>query len=184
VPNVSRAQKAADAPPQQVTKSAAVQRADTSVPVTPLPVQRETLPNARPSAVTPQQANTSVPVPAPTAAPAVTPAPRENAAEQIGNVIDAYARALETLDVSELRRVYPSMSSQQRSAWEDFFQSIRSLKATLAVGSFQLDGASAEAQVTGSLDYVTSAGATQHRNMRFVATLKRDRGAWTLAAVR
>ena len=98
-------------------------------------------------------------------------------------VIAAYARALETLDLNELRHVYPAMSAQQRNAFGDFFRSIRTLKATLSVAGLQVDGGSAEAQVTGSFDYVTTSGSTEQRNVRFVATLRRDKGAWGLAAV-
>jgi hypothetical protein len=146
-------------------------------------VPRETLPNAGPPAVT-QQTTPTIPPPTAAPTPAVAAAPRENVADLVANIIGSYARALETLDVNELRRVYPSMSGPQRSAWEDFFHSIRSLKATLGVNNLQVDGSSAEALVGGSLDYVTSTGAAEHRSMHFAATLKRDRGAWTLAAVK
>jgi hypothetical protein len=113
----------------------------------------------------------------------VAPAPRDNVSEQVAGVIVAYARALESLDLAELRRVYPSMSTQQRTAFEDFFRSIRTLKATLSVAGLQVDGASAEAQVTGAFDYVTTGGANEHRDVRFTATLHRERGAWSLSAV-
>ena len=136
----------------------------------------------RASAVT----QSSAVVPPATAAPAPTVAaapPRENVSEQVAAVIAAYARALETLDLNELRRVYPSMSAQQRNAFGDFFRSIRTLKATLAVAGLQVDGGAAEAQVTGSFDYVTTNGSPQQRDVRFVATLRRDKGTWGLAAV-
>ena len=143
-------------------------------------------PSDRASAVTQQQSQTTAAVPPPTAAPAPTVAPpptRENVNEQVAAVIAAYARALETLDLNELRHVYPAMSAQQRNAFGDFFRSIRTLKATLSVAGLQVDGGSAEAQVTGSFDYVTTSGSTEQRNVRFVATLRRDKGAWALAAV-
>jgi serine/threonine protein kinase len=141
-------------------------------------------PTDRASAVTQQQASTTVPPPTAAPAPTVAPPPaRENVSEQVAAVIAAYARALETIDLNELRRVYPSMSAQQRNAFGDFFRSIRTLKATLAVAGLQVDGGSAEAQVTGSFDYVTVSGSTEQRNVHFVATLRRDKGAWGLAAV-
>ena len=129
------------------------------------------------------QSSVSVPV---IAAPPTAPAPiaRENVAEQVGVVISAYARALESLDVSELRRVYPSMTGDQRRAFEDFFHSVRSLRASLGVSGLQVDGATAEAQVTGSFDYVTTSGADEHRKVNFGATLRRVQGVWTLATVR
>jgi hypothetical protein len=129
------------------------------------------------------QSSVSPPVTAP---PVAAPAPiaRENVADQVNTVINAYARALESLDVAELRRVYPSMSGEQRRAFEDFFRSIRSLKASLGVNGLQVDGATAEAQVAGSFVYVTTSGGDEHRKVSFGATLRRVQGVWTLANVK
>ena len=153
---------------------------DSTASVTPPPVPRVSAPVERTPAVT--QSSAGVPAaaaPPPTAAPA----PRENVAEQANAAIAAYARALESLDVGQLRRAYPAISADQRKAFEDFFRSIRTLKATLAVGNLQIEGASAEAQVTGSFDYVTTNGSSERRPVSFVATLRRDHGSWILAAV-
>ena len=166
--------------PEHRQDVASATRVDTTTPP-PLPVTR-TLPNETTLAVTQQQANTAAPVRTPSPAP--TPAvPRENASEQIAGVIAAYARALETLDLGEVRRVYPAITPQQRSAFSDFFRSIRTLKANFTVGNVQVDGASAEAQVMGTFDYVTSSGADERRNTNFVASLRRDRGLWAIAAI-
>ena len=145
-------------------------------------VPRVQTPVDRAPAVT--QSSTAAAVPAAVAPPPVAaPAPRENVAEQVNAAIAGYARALESLDVAQLRRAYPAISADQRKAFEDFFRSIRTLKATLTVGNLQVDGATAEAQVTGSFDYVTTNGSTQQRPVSFAATLRRDRGSWILAAV-
>ena len=177
---------------ESAPSSTAVARANTeTTAIVPAPtLQRVATPPLvdrapAPAVTQQQQPNTSAAIPVPPAAtPNVAPpAPRENASEQVSAVIAAYARALESLDISELRRVYPSMSAEQRTAFGDFFRSIRTLKATLGVSGLQVDGASAEAQVTGAFDYVTTQGATEHRNVRFTATLHRDRGAWALSAV-
>ena len=149
-----------------------------SVPAPPLP--RVSAPVERTPAVT--QSSAAVPA-AVAPPPAATPAPRENVAELVNAAIATYARALESLDVAQLRRAYPAISSDQRKAFEDFFRSIRTLKATLAVGNLQIDGANAEAQVTGSFDYVTSNGSTERRPVSFVATLRRERGSWIIANV-
>ena len=155
---------------------------DTTPP--PLPLQRN-LPNETTLAVTQQQASVAAPVRAPTPTPASAPPPptRENTSEQVATVIAAYARALETLDLGEVRRVYPAMTSQQRSAFSDFFRSIRTLKANLTVANVQADGQSAEAQVTGTFDYVTTSGVGEQRKTSFVVSLHRDRGAWAIAAI-
>jgi serine/threonine-protein kinase len=128
------------------------------------------------------QSSTPTPVVTPPASAPAT-ALRENVAEQVNAVVAAYAHAIESLDTGELRRVYPAITAEQRHAFDDFFGSVRSLKASLSVSGLQVDGGSADAQVAGAFDYVTTSGATEHRPVRFVATLHRDRGAWTLAAV-
>ncbi|HKN66009.1 MAG TPA: serine/threonine-protein kinase [Gemmatimonadaceae bacterium] len=133
---------------------------------------------------TPAVTQSSAAVPAAVAPPpTAAPAPRENVAEQVNAAIAAYARALESLDVAQLRRAYPAISADQRKAFEDFFRSIRTLNASLTVGNLQIDGASAEAQVTGAFDYVTSNGSTERRPVSFVATFRRDRSNWILAAI-
>ena len=152
---------------------------DSSANVTAPPVPRATSVER-----TPAVTQSSAAVPAAVAPPPpVAPAPHENVAEQVNAAIAAYARALESLDVAQLRRAYPAISSDQRKAFEDFFRSIRTLKATLNVGTLQVDGASAEAQVTGSFDYQTSNGSDERRPVNFVATLRREHGTWVIAAV-
>jgi hypothetical protein len=99
-------------------------------------------------------------------------------------VIASYARAIESRDIAELRRVYPAMTADQRRAFEDFFRSTRSLHATLAVSDLQVVGAKADARLAGVYEYVTTAGATQRQPVAFRATLQRDGGAWKLMAVR
>ena len=116
--------------------------------------------------------------------PAPAPESREDIAAQVSAVIAAYARALESRDIDELRRVYPTMSASQRSAFQDFFRSTRSLRATLSVGALQIDGPSAEAQLTGFFDYMTSAGVAEQRPVSFRASLHRDGNVWKLVAVR
>jgi serine/threonine-protein kinase len=160
-------------------------RVETKIPDSaPAPVvasvPRVAAPPDRAPAVTQSSATTPVVTPPPSAPAA---APRENVPEQANAVIASYAHALESLDLNELRRVYPAITDEQRRAFSDFFGSVRSLKASLAVSGLQVDGSSAEAQVGGAFDYVTTSGATEHRPVRFVATLRRERGGWTLAAV-
>jgi hypothetical protein len=117
-------------------------------------------------------------------APVTPPRPPANPAPEVNSVIASYARAIESRDIAELRRVYPSITAAQRTAFEDFFRSTRSLSAVLAVSDLQVDGTNAEARVTGSYQFVTTAGATQRQPASFRATLRYEGGAWKLVAVR
>ncbi len=121
--------------------------------------------------------------PAPTSSPvaevrpsggaaATTPASQNastsaNATAEIGAVIDAYARAIESRSVDELRRAYPALTSDQARAFSDFFASTRTLRATLAVKSMHVDGASATASVAGVYEFTTTNGRTQQQSVSF-----------------
>ena len=119
---------------------------------------------------------------APNAA-AASPTPA-NAAAEIGNVIDAYARAIESRDMSQLRRVYTMITSDQASAFSDFFSSTRALHAALAVKGLQVDGNKATAHVSGTYEFTTTAGRAQQQPVTFQAELRHDGGSWKLVAVR
>jgi serine/threonine-protein kinase len=159
--------------PTQPTQPAATTTAGSSQPV-----------------VTPPPAPTSAPVaearPSGGAAP---PSPTSQstsatATAEIGAVIDAYARAIESRSVDELRRAYSAITSDQARAFSDFFASTRTLRATLAVKSLHVDGASATASVAGIYEYTTTNGRSQQQSVSFQTELRRDGSAWKLTAVR
>ena len=113
------------------------------------------------------------------------PAPSStNATAEIGGVIEAYARAIESRDMTELRRVYAMITQDQASAFSDFFKSTRVLRATLSVKSLQVDGGRATARVSGTYEFTTNAGLTQQQAVTFEADLRHDSGIWKLVAVR
>jgi serine/threonine-protein kinase len=119
--------------------------------------------------------------PSPTSQNASTSA---NATAEIGAVIDAYARAIESRSIDQLRQAYPAITSDQARAFSDFFASTRTLSATLAVKSLHVDGASATASVAGVYEYTTTNGRTQQQSVSFQTELRRDGSAWKLTAVR
>ena len=106
------------------------------------------------------------------------------AGTEIGNVIDAYARAIESRDIGQLRRVYSTITSDQASAFSDFFSSTRALRAVLAVKSVQVDGDRATAHVAGTYEFTTTAGRAQQQPVTFQAEFRHDAGSWKLIAVR
>jgi len=145
-------------------------------------------PPSIPPPVTATPANTTAtkvnpPVPsAPNAAPATTsPA---NAATEIGTVIEAYARAIESRDMGQLRRVYSTITSDQASAFSDFFSSTRALRAVLAVRNVQVEGNKATAHVEGTYEFTTTAGRLQQQPVTFQAEFHHDGGSWKLVNVR
>jgi len=103
---------------------------------------------------------------------------------EISSVIDAYARAIESRDVAELRRVYPAITADQSVAFGDFFKSTRSLRAALVVKSSRVDGNRGTARVAGTYEFTTTAGRNQQQQVTFDADLRREGGIWKLVAVR
>ena len=100
-------------------------------------------------------------------------------------MIADYARALESRDLSEVRRAYPGITSAQQQGWRDLFQSARKLKASLTVTAVKVVGATAEAIVTGVYEYDNArTGRTERLPVTFRAILVAEPEGWRLATVR
>jgi len=120
----------------------------------------------------------------PPPAPAVAPAPVDPRSD-IQKAIDDYARALESRDVSQVRRAYPGLTSSQQQSWQDFFQSVRNLKAGLTVTAVRLSGLTAETVVSGVYEYDNATtGRAERRPVTFRAILAVDSGGWRLTTIR
>src|SRR5213594_1866924 len=119
----------------------------------------------------------------PPAAPVATPAPDPR--PDIQKVIDDYARALESRDVGQVRRAYPGLTSSQQQSWQDFFQSVRNLKAGLTVTAVRLSGLTAETVVSGVYEYDNATtGRAERRPVTFRAILVVDSSGWRLTTIR
>jgi uncharacterized protein YjdB len=132
-----------------------------------------------------QQAAAAPPVTQPTpvtTAPPPAPTP-ENPRTLIEGAIQAYARALESRDVQQVRRAYPGLTPQQAQVWRDFFGMVSDLKVDLAIKQLQITGDVAEAQVEGLSQY-TQGRRPQRQPVSFHATLDRASGAWRIASIR
>jgi eukaryotic-like serine/threonine-protein kinase len=166
-------------PPAAGSSQSAASVTAGTVPSSGAPVT--TLQTPPPAAAAPSKPIPSSPTQVVAAPPPVSSA--ANASAEIGNVIDAYARAIESRDMAELRRVYGTITSDQASAFSEFFKSTRELRAALAIKSLQVDGSRATARVAGTYEFTTSAGR-QQQTVAFEADLRHDTGAWKLVAVR
>lgn len=99
-------------------------------------------------------------------------------------MVAAYARALESRDIAEVRRAYPGVTAAQASGFEQFFASTRSLRATLAITSLDVQSSTAEGRVEGKYDYINSAGKSDQTPVAFRASFRRDGTVWKLVSVR
>ena len=125
------------------------------------------------------------PAPAPTVkAPEPQPVTRPSPREEIASVVAAYARAIESRDVSAVRRAYPGITGDQARGFEQFFQSTRSINVTFRVTDVDASGNTADAHLVGSYEYVTSEGKAERQPVSFNASLRYDGSAWHLTSVR
>jgi uncharacterized protein YjdB len=122
------------------------------------------------------------PPPVTTAPPPVAPAP-ENPRPLIEAAVQAYARALESRDVQQVRRAYAGLTPQQAQVWRDFFGMVSDMKVDLAIKQLQITGDVAEAQVEGFNQFVQGR-RPQRQPVSFHATLDRTSGAWRIASIR
>jgi serine/threonine protein kinase len=139
--------------------------------------ERESRSRAVPDTVPQPPAET--PVPPPVAHAPVDPRP------EIEKVIADYGRALESLDVSEVRRAYDGLTREQQQGWNEFFESVRKLKASLTVTALKVDGGTAEATVSGVYEYENATTRrSERRPVTFRAVLVAEAGSWRLTAIR
>jgi hypothetical protein len=147
--------------------------AQTPPPVAPPPVA------SVPARTTPDSQPPAPPAVASPAAPVLDPA------ADIRRVVAEYAAAIESKSLPDLQRVYPGMTSVQQQGWDQFFQLVREVKARLSVTQLNTNGASADAQVTGTYDYLnTSTGRAERQPVSFRASFKNDSGRWRISQVR
>ena len=130
-----------------------------------------------------QQTVTTQP-PAPPAPPPAPPAATDPR-PAIEAAILAYARALETRDIREVRRAYSGLTPSQQQGWEDLFRAARSLKASLTVTAIDVQAARAEATVSGIYEFDNgTTGRVERRPATFHATLVADPTGWRISAIR
>jgi serine/threonine-protein kinase len=169
-----------DPPPKTVTRTnqSAVVSAPppTTQPVVQSPVVQQQITQSAPPVV-------PRPVPSPprdSSPPAPTPA----TAADIGPVVQAYARAIESKDIGAIRRVYPGLTGEQQRGFEAFFQSARSINVTFSVANVDGTPTTADARLIGSYEYITAAGKSERQPVSFAASLRKEGAGWRLVSVR
>ncbi len=112
-------------------------------------------------------------------APAAAPAPDPRSAIQ--DVVESYRRAIESRDLSELRRAYPGMTPEQEDAWREFFANVDDLTAELRIVDLEISGDDARGRMEATYQYRMNRNQT--RTFEFRATFRRGPQGWTLTEV-
>jgi eukaryotic-like serine/threonine-protein kinase len=122
------------------------------------------------------------PVPAPPETAPSPPAPPT--AADVAPVFESYARAIESRDVSAIRRVYPGLTSDQQRGFEQFFEAARKINVIFRVASVEGTASAAEVRVTGRYEYEGSSGRAERQSVSFAAALRREGSGWRLVSLR
>jgi transposase len=126
-------------------------------------------------------AQIGVAVPAAAPPPAVEPAPPvvvEDARQAITDVVRAYARALESKDLAQVKVLYPTMSSSLEQRTRDALNAMEDVRVRLAATQVNVNGTTAQAVVTGEWVY---RGGRLDVNNRY--RLERRPGGWVIVSI-
>jgi serine/threonine protein kinase len=116
------------------------------------------------------------------AAPA--PAAPDEATVAIQGVVAAYARALESRDVGQVRRVYPGLTLRQEEGMRRLFRRAQDLRVTLQVGDLRRQGDTAEGRVTGQYTFTSpTTHVLEHSPVFHRVAFRRDGATWVLTAI-
>lgn len=119
--------------------------------------------------------------------PVVTAPPRPVVdTAPIREAIAAYGRALENRDMRALRKAYPGIPSHQAQAWQNLFQSVRDVHATVQPSRIEIDpaGGRASADVQCTLRFRnTTTTQPSPLTCDFHARLAREGGAWVIETI-
>ena len=97
----------------------------------------------------------------------------------------AYGSAIESQNVDNMRRLYPGLTAAQERGWDQFFQTVRDVKAQLSVANLDVTNGAAEAQVTGLYTYLNSSThQTEKQPVAFHMSLRKEGGSWRITQVR
>ena len=178
-------------PPSRTGVSSTTTPGPTTVAVAPSVVETPRSIAQTPSTQPPVQQGVAAPRPIPpapqpssSAAESPPAAPAPPTAADVAPVFEAYARAIESRDVSAIRRVYPGLTSEQQRGFEQFFESARRINVTFRVASVDGTPSTADVRVTGRYEYENSAGRAERTPVSFSAAVRKDGSAWRLVAVR
>jgi len=123
------------------------------------------------------------------ARPAAEPPPRPAAVadprEAVEAAIQAYARAMESRQIAEVRRAYPGIQPEQESQVAQTLRSMEQLKVTMRVVALNVAGSTATANVTGQYEFRSRDTRRDERlPVELIVTLESSAGGWVIRQIR
>jgi eukaryotic-like serine/threonine-protein kinase len=102
----------------------------------------------------------------------------------IAALVTAYARAIESRDLALVRAAYPAITGEQQRRFQQFFESVRTLRVTLSAERVEPGDATATATIAGAYEYTGRDGARARQPVTFQATFRREDAGWRIVSVR
>ncbi len=119
------------------------------------------------------------------AGPAAAHADEKVDREQILGVLEAYRRATEAREVHALAAVYVTFPEEQKAAQQRYFDNVKDLKVAIDNVDIAIVGNEAVVSYTRTDDFADArTGRPMHVSVRLTKILRRDGGAWKIAAAR
>ena len=136
--------------------------------------------SARDRAAAAEAARSATENPPPSAAPAAA----DRTEQGLEGIIAAYARALESRNIAQVRRAYPALSVRQEEGMRRLFQRAQDLRVTIKLTEVHYQGGGAEGRVTGDYAYTgPTTHVTEHQPFFHRVAFERYAGRWILTAI-
>jgi len=103
--------------------------------------------------------------------------------DAVDGLVAAYARALESRDVAQVRSVYPGITAERATQLQNAFPAMEGLTVEYAIDSVQEQGATATAGVSATYRF-RAGGRAQTQAVPLVFTLARTATGWQLSSIR
>jgi len=114
----------------------------------------------------------------PASRPAEPPPVVENPQEAITGLVQAYAHALETKNITQVKALYPELDGAQERRTREALNAMEELHVRIAPAAITVDGSRATARVTGAWTY---RGGRLDINNRY--TFERRASGWVIVAI-
>jgi ketosteroid isomerase-like protein len=116
------------------------------------------------------------------------PPPPADPTPAIQAAISAYARALASRDIGQVRAAYPALTADEARRWQDVFDATNGISATLTLsGAPRISaagGAEVDVMAAFDFDYKRGIDGDRHPSMTYHAVLVRDGQQWKLESIK
>jgi hypothetical protein len=151
----------------------------------PLPLPKAPEPSPIAPSIPPSSTEKPPVPPPPTTAPAELPPRSPTAEERISELLSRYRAALESRNLDELKRIWPTLAGSPQEAIRKEFQHSSRIAVEIVDPRVQVSGTNATVSFLRRYDLLTTEGQRLHSETRTVMEVRRtSSGAWVIDTIR